>query len=135
MFRRAKEKGEKRSAVRDVKTMEATIHMHKRLHGNVYVGCSRTLNTNGIICHVTTQTHSCLSLSSRCVCLLDRGFKKRAPRAIKEIKKFASKVCTFMHLPTLILCVGVDDSVTWRHCMRNCERVHGNTDLSRTARS
>ena len=34
---RAKEKGEKRSAVRDVKTMEATIHMHKRLHGNVYV--------------------------------------------------------------------------------------------------
>jgi hypothetical protein len=34
---RAKEKGEKRSAVRDVKTMEATIHMHKRLHGKVYV--------------------------------------------------------------------------------------------------
>eukprot|EP00035_Acanthoeca_spectabilis_P019601 m.428944 g.428944 ORF g.428944 m.428944 type:complete len:126 (-) comp16916_c0_seq1:26-403(-) len=51
----AKEKKEKRSAVRDVKTMEATIHMHKRLHGNV-------------------------------------GFKKRAPRAIKEIKKFAEKL-------------------------------------------
>jgi large subunit ribosomal protein L31e len=47
--------GEKRSAVRDVLTLEATINIHKRNHGTA-------------------------------------GFKKRAPRAIKEIKAFAEKI-------------------------------------------
>lgn len=46
---------EKRSAVRDVLTLESTINIHKRNHGTA-------------------------------------GFKKRAPRAVKEIKKFAQKI-------------------------------------------
>mmetsp|Transcript_105069 Transcript_105069/g.226639 ORF Transcript_105069/g.226639 Transcript_105069/m.226639 type:complete len:123 (+) Transcript_105069:22-390(+) len=47
-------KGERADTKEDVKTLEATIHLHKRLHGI--------------------------------------GFKRKAARAIREIKKFAQKM-------------------------------------------
>lgn len=54
-------------------TREATINLHKRIHG-VYA--------NSILCNLIESNKLSISSSS--------SFKNRAPRAVKEIKKFAA---------------------------------------------
>jgi large subunit ribosomal protein L31e len=67
-----------RSAIADVVAREYTIHLHKRVRRIEGMGMLQEQETNQIV-----QLHGVT-------------FKKRAPRAIKEIKKFATKsmVCS-----------------------------------------
>ncbi len=62
--------GSKKQITNEVVTREYTVNLHKRLHG-VYVIIIRKLIF---------------------ISYFYRAFKKRAPRAVKELKKFAEKM-------------------------------------------
>lgn len=63
--------GSKKQITNEVVTREYTVNLHKRLHG-MYVCFFKRLIAEGFF--------------------RSRAFKKRAPRAVKELKKFAEKM-------------------------------------------
>ncbi|MBA0737650.1 hypothetical protein Gogos_011104 [Gossypium gossypioides] len=63
----------------EVVTREYTINLHKRLHGCIPTGCIPEQRFKDMILLRTIQMHENFT------------FKKKAPKAIKEIRKFAEK--------------------------------------------
>lgn len=59
----------------EVVTREYTVNLHKRLHG--------------VFVHPSLSSPSPIFISFS---LVSSAFKKRAPRAVKELKKFAEKM-------------------------------------------
>ncbi|TYI71443.1 hypothetical protein E1A91_D08G295400v1 [Gossypium mustelinum] len=72
----------------EVVTREYTINLHKRLHGCISTGCIPEQGFKDMILLRTIQMHENLWGKKSNITIT---FKKKAPKAIKEIRKFAEK--------------------------------------------